>query len=295
MVQLARRQILGSMDVETLRHRACLFALFFAIFAALGVTRAAASPFCPADVVFMTPWDYTSDGPSAGDQSQHYVIQLKDAGEETLSGHVTLAGDRQLYRVAFPTWHFIDTSTPTSDPDPLGDEFAADSTLISLPQIDAIRYAWVSDVTDADGKVTKCPIFPYALKSLTDSQRKEMTTAHPPNVRVAYASLAAKLDSSLPAASCPQPYREAAPDGEGPGYTRIYDPSITKRPIVYGAAAIDQTGKATMIAILGPSGSQVYDNAARQEFSVRKYKPALFNCQPAVGIYFFRMQYYPGD
>lgn len=271
-----------------------VFAAAFFIAALLGVSaRAQASPFCPADVVFMTPWDFAADAPAQGDSSSHYAYRLEDTGTDVLSGHVTLASDTQTYSVAFQNVHFTDAGRPASDPDPLGDEFQADGAFVTLPAAAAVRYAWVADVTDSSGAVTHCPIFPYKVPALTAQERSRMTGAAPPNgVHVMYRDAQASLAAPLAAPGCPQPYRDAAPDGEPSTYTKFFDPSITSKPVVEGAAAVDESGNAIAAAVLKSSGSQVYDNAAKEEYGQQKYRPALFDCRPVPGIYYFSVEYY---
>lgn len=274
-----------------MRHIFC--ALAFCIFL-FGVSAAAdASPFCPADVGFMTPWDFALDAPSATDTSAHYAYRLKDDGTDVLSGHIVLAGDAQTYTLAFKNVHFTDSNNSADDPDYEGDEFAADGAFLSLPAPFAVRYAWVSDVTDSSGAVTKCPIFPYKLDALTPEDRQRMTSAPPPKgVHVMYNDRLATLGASLPAASCPVPYRDTKPDGEMNHYTQFYDPSIAGKPVVTAAAAVDPNGKVVAAAVLKSSGSQVYDSAAKEEVAGQKFVPALFDCEPAAGIYFFEREYY---
>jgi len=267
----------------------CIAAVCFVLCAA----RADASPFCSADIGFMAPWDFDADAPAGGDASAHYAYRLKDNGNDVLSGHITLASDTQYYTLAFDDVHFADAGNPASDPDPVGDEYEASGAFLSLPAPAAIRYAWVSDVTDSAGTTTKCPIFPYKLPALTAQDRARMTSAPPPKgVHVMYRDRPAQPGAALTPPSCPKPYRDVAPAGDGPGITQFYDPSITGKPIVQGAAAVDASGKVIATAVLKPSGSQVYDDAAKEEIAVRKFIPALFDCQPVAGIYYFAQEYY---
>ena len=270
-----------------------VYAVAFCVSAIVCMGRAAASPFCPADVAFVTPWDFEKDAPADGASSLHYAYRLKDDGTDVLSGHVVFASDSQTYTLAFDRMHFTDANRPASDPDPIGDEFVGDGAFVTLPANVPIRYAWVSDVTDAGGAVTNCPVFPFKVPALTAEDRARMTASAPPKgVHIMYNDRLAQAGAPLPPANCPDPYRDVAPEGAGPGYTQFYDPSITGKPQVEGAAAVDPSGKVVATAVLKSSGSQVYDNAAKEEYGVRKFRPALFDCRPAAGIYYFIQEYY---
>ncbi|HEV3153211.1 MAG TPA: energy transducer TonB [Candidatus Baltobacteraceae bacterium] len=263
---------------------------FIALFCA---GRAQASPFCAADVEFMTPWNFDVDAPAPSDSSAHYAYRLKDDGDDVLSGHIVVATDTQTYVVPFDDVRFVDSNNPPSNPDPIGDEYEAPGAFLSLPAPAPIRYAWVSDVTDSAGKTSKCPIFPYKLESLTAAERAQMTSVPPPKgVHVMYRDRLARAGAPIASATCGDPYRETKPDGDGPRYTQFFDPSISGKPIVQGAAAVDPSGRVIATAVLKSSGSQVYDNAAKEEWAIRKFIPALFDCQPAAGIYFFAQEYY---
>lgn len=241
----------------------------------------------------MTPWDFTLDAPAATDASAHYAYRLKDDGTDVLSGHVVLAGVSQTYTFAFKNVHFTDSNNSPNDPDYDGDEFTADGAFVSLTAPFAVKYAWVSDVTDSSGKVTNCPIFPYEIDPLTPDERQQLTSAPPPKgVHIVYNDRLATPGASLPPASCPVPYRAAKPDGDGPKYTEFFDPSIAGKPIVHAAAAVDPTGKVIAAGVLKSSGSQVYDDAAKAEIADQKFIPALFDCQPAAGMYYFQKEYY---
>lgn len=262
-------------------------ALIFACVLWSGVS-ARASVFCAADVGFMAPWDFAKDAPSESASSLHYAYELQGDAAATLSGHLVLVTETKAYKVAFDRVQLVARS---DDPK----EFRSDGAFVSLPEPGAVRYAWVDDTTDASGKTTTCPSFPYQLPALTPQQRAEMTPKHASGSHgiLSIDSSMAQFIMDLPQTACPQPFRNVEPIGPLPETTNYYDQLITSHPEVDGRVDVDSDGKPVDIEILKSSGSIAFDQDAREMYSAARYRPQLFRCTPVVSSYYFMVKYSP--
>ena len=271
------------------RLRAVTTAVFFALLCVLAEGRAQASVFCPADVAFMTAWDYAADAPSTAASNLHYAFELEGDSAATVSGHLVLVTDTKAYRVAFDRTQLVKSQ---SDPS----RYISDGGFLSLPQAGAIKYAWVDDVTGDDGKTVTCPTSPYELPELSARERADMTPPKPAGKTGPYTfdSAMAKFDSDLPPTDCPNPYRNVEPLGEISKTTEYYDDLIAKKPEVQGRVDVDSDGNVINVKILKSSGSVALDQDAKETYGLRKYSPQLFRCTPVVSSYYFSLKYYHG-
>lgn len=260
-------------------------ALLCAAFFAFG-SQARASVFCPADVAFMTPWDFSTDAPSAGDDSLHYFFYLRGDEPATISGHMMVVTDSKAYSVPFEGVHILRS---LADPK----RFESDAAFLSLPQHDAIRYAWVDDVTDGTGKHSDCPTFPYHLETLTADERAELTPAHPHPVKGLYSveSVMAQFKMDLDPAKCDRPFGNPAPLESISEEYNFYDPSVAKNPHVEGRVDIDSAGNPVNVELTQPSGVVSLDAYVREWYGSHKYRPAKFRCIPVVSSYYFEVTY----
>lgn len=260
-------------------------AAFFAFLGALAGGRAHASVFCAADVAFMTPWNAAADAPSVNAASTLYAFDLEGDAAATLGGHIVLVTDTKAYKVAFDRVQLLQSRS--------GETFVSDGAFISLPHSDAVRYAWVDDITDDSGKTNDCPTFPYAVTALGDEERRAATPPSSGSKGVyKYESTMAQFAMDLPPLSCPQPYRKVELLGTIPDTTNYYDDVIVHDPVVHGRVDIDSEGKVINVQILKSSGSIAFDQDARETYGTVKYKPQLFRCEPVVSSYYFSLKYY---
>jgi hypothetical protein len=275
------------MELGVWRLRAVTTAVFFALFCALAAGRAQASVFCTADVGFMTAWDYTTDAPSTAVSNLHYVFDLEGDAAATVSGTMIVVTDSKAYKVPFERMQLVQSEHNAN-------RFYSDAQLFSLPQPEAVKYAWVDEVTTSDGKTNTCPTLPYRLPELSAEERASMTPAHPAakNAQRTYDSLMAQFDMDLPPLDCVQPYRNVQPLGEMPTTTDYYDDLIVKNPVVEGRVDVDSEGKVLNVEILKSSGSVAFDQDAKQTYGLRKYQPQLFRCTAVVSSYYFSLKYY---
>lgn len=262
----------------------------FGVLVFLGVlaltSHARASVFCPADVAFMTPWDFSTDGPSTGDDSLHYFFSLRGEEPATISGDMIVVTDSKAYTVPFKDVHILRSLTEPK-------RFESDAAFLSLPQHDAIRYAWVDDVTDSTGKHSDCPTFPYHLEALTADERAQLTPEHPHPIKGPYSveSLQAQFKMDLDPVKCDQPSGKPAPLESISEEYDFYDPSVVKNPRVEGRVDIDSDGNPINVELTQPSGVVSLDAYVRQWYGSHKYRPAKFRCIPVVGSYFFEVTY----
>lgn len=271
--------------VTAFRRAAFLIAVVFCIGAAL-TARARASVFCPADVAFMTPWDFSKDAPAAGDTALQYLFTLSGDEPETVSGDLIVVTDTKAFTVPFSDLQIVRSIDDPQD-------FASDSTFLALPQRDAVRYAWVDDVTDSSGKHTSCPTLPYHLEPLDAGMRAELTpeNAHPMQGPYAVQSLQAHYKMDLPPLTCPKTYSgpvELAHISQTEGF---YDPSVVKNPTVEGDVDLDSDGNPVDARITKSSGAPALDAYVREWYGSHKFKPATFRCTGVVSTFYFEVTY----
>lgn len=258
-------------------------ALLCAAFFILG-SQARASVFCPADVAFMTPWNFSTDGPSTGDASLHYLFSLSGDAPETVSGNLIIVTDAKAYTVPFDR---VQVVRSLSEPN----VFQSDGEFISLPQSGAVRYAWVDSVTDDKGKHSDCPTFPYKLQPLAADERTQLTPEHPHFVSYDVKSLPAQFKMDLEPAKCDKPFAAPAPLDDISETYNFYDPSIVKKPHVEGRVDIDSNGNPINVELTKPSGAVSLDAYVREWYGSAKYRPAVFRCIGVVGSYYFEVTY----
>jgi hypothetical protein len=250
--------------------------------------NARASVFCAADVDFLTPWNYGTDGPAnALDENLHYLYTLASDSAQRVSGHLIVVSDTKAYTVAFNDIRFVPSET-----DPM--HFQADSAMISLPRADRIRYAWVDDVVDASGKAQSCPTFPYKVPTLGDDERRTLTASPAPLKRGehrTFASTAADFKLDLPALDCKVPYRDASMAGQIAHESSFYDMKAGRHAKAEFRISIDSDGRAAAVDLLQPSGSTSFDAYARQQLAAVPYNPSIFRCIPVVSELRYRMEY----
>jgi hypothetical protein len=249
-------------------------------------TRAQASMFCPADVAFMTPWDLATDTPSANDASSHYAFNLEGDNPGLLSGELILVTDTKAYTAAFDRVQLVRSLEHPN-------EFASDGSFIQLPAKEAVRYAWVDNVTDAAGKHTDCPTFPYEVPKLSAQERTELTPANPqpPKGAFAFNGLVAKFKMDLPPLGCAKPYGVTSPLADISQTYDFYDPSVVNSPVVEGRVDIDSSGKPLAVEITKSSGVVAFDAYVREWHGSNTYRPAIFRCVPVVSSYYFQVEY----
>jgi hypothetical protein len=262
------------------------YALAFVALCAFWPQHAKASVFCPADVGFMTPWNFSTDSPAKTADALHYFFNLTGDEPLTASGHIVLVSDTRAYTVPFDNVHIVRS---------LGDpkDFQSDAAFIALPQSDTIRYAWVDDVTDSSGKHSDCPTFPYRLETLTADERAQLTPAQPHALSGPYAdnALKARFKMNLPPVNCSKPYDTVEPlDSISQTYD-FYDPSVVKSPHVEGRVDVDSAGNPLNVEITKSSGAVALDAYVREWYGSHKYRPAMFRCTPIVSSYFFEVTY----
>jgi hypothetical protein len=261
---------------------ALLGALLFLCYGA----HARASVFCPADVAFMTPWNFSTDSPSKTDDAMHYFFSLTGDEPVTVSGHMIVVSDTKAYTVPFDNVQMVRS---LSDPK----DFESDAAFIALPQNDTIRYAWVDDITDSSGKHSDCPTFPYRLEALTAGERARLTPDQPHALSGPYAenALKAQFKMDLPPLNCPKPYDEVAPLDSISQTEGFYDPSVVRNPHLAGRVDVDSAGNPLNVEILQSSGAIALDAYVREWYGSHKYKPAKFRCIPVVSTYYFDVTY----
>jgi hypothetical protein len=268
-----------------MKHIGLFAALLCAAFLAFG-SQARASVFCPADVAFMTPWDFSTDGPSKGDDSLHYFFSLSGDEPSTISGDMIVVTDSKAYTVPFKDVHILRSLT---DPK----RFESDAAFLSLPQHDAIRYAWVDDVTDSSGKHSDCPTFPYHLQPLTADERADLTPEHPHPIKGPYSvqSLQAQFKMNLDPVKCDKPFANPEPTDSISQTYNFYDPSVVRNPHVEGRVDIDSNGNPVNVELTKPSGAVSLDAYVREWYGSAKYRPAIFRCVGVVSSYYFEVTY----
>lgn len=248
--------------------------------------HANASVFCPVDLGFMTPWNFSTDSPAKTDRALHYFFSLKGDEPLTVSGHMIVVTDTKAYTVPFQDVQIVRSLDDPKD-------FESDAAFIALPQEDAVRYAWVDDVTDSSGKHSDCPTFPYQLQPLSAEERAQLTPDHPHALSGVYAenALKAQFKMDLPRVNCTKPYDTVAPlDSISETYD-FYDPSVVRNPHVEGRVDVDSNGTPLGIEITKASGAVALDAYVREWYGSHKYRPAKFRCTPVVSTYYFEVDY----
>lgn len=246
--------------------------------------QAKASVFCRADVGFMTPWDFSKDAPSVGDTSLHYFFTLKGDEPATVSGDMIVVTDNKAYTVPFKDVQIVRSMNDPKD-------FESDATFLALPQSDAIRYAWVDDVTDATGKLGDCPTFPYHVEALSADDRAQLTPSNPHPLTGPYVvpALQAQFKMDLPPVHCAKPYADVKPLDSIADTYGFYDPSVTRTPHVEGRVDVDSDGKAVNVELTKPSGAVAVDAYVREWYMSAHYQPAMFRCIGVVSSYWFQV------